>query len=107
MVAAGIEDGLLFLILLVPAALFGAILSLPWALLARRRHRSGAAAWERWLWRLTGLLTSVAIPAIAGFLVGAGIPDERAGEAAMLMAALGAAGGLVGAVATLVWLRRS
>ena len=58
-----------------------------------------------WTFVVIGAAVSALVCAAGGFLMGASVADERAGEAAMWLAAIGAGVGAVlgGALGALAW----
>ena len=87
----------LILIGLTIISLMGALSAAPSVIIARWRKRRGAHPVEFWVWNVIAGALGTIVPAIVGMLIGASIPDENAGEAAIFLAIVGALGGCVGA----------
>lgn len=87
----------LILIGLTIVSLMGALSAAPSVIIARWRRKRGAHAVEFWIWNFLAGLAGTLVPAIVGMLIGASVPDENAGEAAIFLAMVGALGGCIGA----------
>jgi len=102
----GMNRNLLFLVMLselpyiliggLIASLFGAIVATPAVMVARWRRKCDAHTLEYFFWNFLGGTSGVLVPTVVGFMIGAGVPDESAGEVATMLATIGVVGGLVG-----------
>jgi len=78
------------------ASLFGAIVATPAVVVARWRRKCEAHILEYYFWNFLGGTSGVLVPTVMGFMLGAMVPDENAGEVVTMLMTMGFVGGLIG-----------